>query len=287
MQTRTDLALEQAGNVNGGEDIVLRRRGKAFRITEIIIDSDAHGAAIGRGKGRYLTLESERLSQFSNAYREQVEELAAELRQFLPEGEILVAGLGNSDITPDSLGPAVANKLLATRHLRTELANDTPDAEFLHSLRPVSVLAHGVLGQTGIETAELIDALRNTVHPQAVVAIDALACSDLHRLGTTIQISDAGISPGSGVRNSRKELSERTLGVPVIAIGVPTVVDMHTIVAHYTGTDAPDGQAGLPNMMVTPRDIDKLLFRAAAMIAAALNLALHPQLGFEDVEGLG
>lgn len=287
MQTRTDLALEQAGGVSGREGISVRKRGNAFRTTEIIIDSDAHGAAIGRGKGRYLTLESERLSQFSAAYREQVEELAAELRGFLPTGEVLVAGLGNNDITPDALGPAVANKLLATRHLRTELANDSTDADFLRSLRPVSVLAHGVLGQTGIETAELIHALRNTVHPQAVVAIDALACSDLQRLGTTIQISDAGISPGSGVQNSRKELSERTLGIPVIAIGVPTVVDMHTIVSHYVGETAWNGENVLPNMMVTPRDIDKLLSRAAAMIAAALNLALHPQLGFEDVEGLG
>lgn len=287
MQSRTDLALEQAGAVRDSAGIHISERGKAFHVTEIIIDSDAHGAAIGRSKGRYLTLEGERLSHFSAEYRQQVEELAAELRSFLPEGEVLAVGLGNSDITPDALGPDVAGKLLATRHLRAELSSEEPDTEFLRRLRPVSVLANGVLGQTGIETAELITALRNTVQPQAILAIDALACSDLHRLGTTIQISDAGISPGSGVQNSRKELSRRTLGVPVIAIGVPTVVDMHTIVAHYAGNGAWNGRDTLPNMMVTPRDIDKLLSHAASMIAAALNLALHPQFTFEDVESLG
>ncbi len=286
MQTRTDLALEQAGNIKNSEGITISERGSVFHITEIMIDSDAHGTPIGRPKGRYLTLEGERLSHFSERYREQVEELADELRNFLPDGDILVVGLGNSDITPDALGPDVAGKLLATRHLRTELAADDPDTDFLRGLRPVSVLANGVLGQTGIETAELIHALRDTVHPRAVIAIDALACSDLHRLGTTIQVSDAGISPGSGVRNSRAELSDRTLGIPVIAIGVPTVVDMHTIVSQYTGEALRDTNNALPNMMVTPRDIDKLLSHASAMIAAALNLALHPQFRFEDVEAL-
>lgn len=284
--SRTDLALEQAGTLCDMEGIAMLERGKAFRITEITIDSDEHGAIIGRGKGRYLTLEAEQLSHFSADYREQTEELAAELRSFLPSGEILAVGLGNSDITPDALGPATAAKILATRHLRTELAADNADTRFLRNLRPVSVLANGVLGQTGIETAELVTALRDTVHPQAIIAIDALACSDLHRLGTTIQISDAGISPGSGVQNSRKELSVRTLGIPVIAVGVPMVVDMHTIAAHYAGQTIAEQHDTLPNMMVTPRDIDKLLSRASDLLAAALNLALHPQLTFADIEAL-
>ena len=288
MQTRTDLALEQAGRIQGCKGISRRERGSVFHVTEIIIDSDAHGAAIGRGKGRYLTLEGDRFSRFSAEYRAQVEELAAELRSFLPDGAILAVGLGNNDITPDALGPQTAGKLLATRHLRRELCSNAPDEAFLRDLRPVSVLASGVLGQTGIEAAELIAALKGTLHPQAVVAIDALACSDLHRLGTTIQISDAGISPGSGVQNSRAELSRRTLGIPVIAIGVPTVVDMHTIVSHFTGGDVQWQRRSdtLPNMMVTPRDIDKLTSHSAALIADALNLALHPAFSFEDVEAL-
>ncbi|MBQ3940862.1 MAG: GPR endopeptidase [Oscillospiraceae bacterium] len=282
MQNRTDLALEQTGG-REREGITLTRRGQAFRITELIIDSDAHGAAIGRGKGRYLTLE---LPEGAHAAEQaQAEELAAELRGFLPDGAALIAGLGNADITPDALGPQAASHILATRHLRRELADDDPDTEFFRRMRQVSVLANGVLGQTGIETAELIQALHETVSPAFVIAIDALACSDLSRLGTTVQISDAGISPGSGVQNRRAELSARTLGVPVIAVGVPTVVDLHTIVRG--ASEIPPDLSALPNMMVTPRDIDRLLHRMARLIALSVNLALHPQLSFADAEALG
>ena len=194
---------------------------------------------------------------------------------------MLAVGLGNAEITPDALGPLTAARILATRHLRRELADNEPDTDFLRALRPVSVLANGVLGQTGIETAELIAALRTPVEPACIIAVDALACSDLSRLGTTIQISDAGISPGSGVQNRRAELSRKTLGIPVIAVGVPTVVDLHTILRQ--GGGQPEQ---LPNMMVTPRDIDKLLHHAARLIALSLNLALHPQLSYEDAEAL-
>lgn len=277
MQSRTDLALERAEQLSAPEGITLTHRGHTFAVTEIIIDSDEHGAAIGRGRGRYLTLERLEPNCTGNALRAQVEELAEELRRLIPDGAVLVAGLGNADITPDALGPQAAGMVLATRHLRAELTENEPDTGFLRGLRQVSVLANGVLGQTGIETAELIQALRETVRPACVVAIDALACSGIERLGSTVQISDAGISPGSGVQNRRAELSARTLGVPVIAIGVPTVVDLRTI--------AP--QADLPNLMVTPRDIDKLLHHAARLIAMSLNLALHPQFTFADAEALG
>jgi spore protease len=147
----------------------------------------------------------------------------------------------------------------------------------------VSVLATGVLGQTGMETAEIVNALIAKIKPNAVIVIDALACSDIKRLGTTIQLSDSGISPGSGVQNSRKELSSETLGIPVIAIGVPTVVDMHTIVQNLTGHAV---SKQMPNMMVTSRDIDKLIERAAKLIANGINLALQPQMSYEDVESL-
>lgn len=282
--SRTDLAVEQTGAAESYPGITVRERGSAFRITDITIDSDAHGAVIGRGKGRYLTLETADLHHVTPQLREQASELADELRQFIPEGAVLVAGLGNADITPDAIGPETAGRILATRHLRRELSDNAPETAFLRELRQVSVLANGVLGQTGIETAELISALRQTVEPACVIAIDALACSDLRRLGTTVQISDAGISPGSGVRNSRAELSQRTLGIPVIAVGVPTVVDLHTVIMQ-----AADGHADLqavPNMMVTPRNIDELLHHAARLLALSLNLALHPQLRFEDAEAL-
>ena len=217
---------------------------------------------------------------FSTDVKDMCTGLRRELAKLVPEGNILVAGLGNSDITPDALGPMTASKILATRHLKRELMKD---ADFFSDMRPVGVIAGGVLGQTGIETAELISAVAEKVEPACIIAVDALACSDVERLGRTIQISDTGISPGSGVQNKRLELSDGTLGVPVIAVGVPTVVDMHTIVQNYTGSKISDK---LPNMMVTPRDADRLVSRAASVLAAGINLALQPSLDFGEIEEL-
>lgn len=281
MNIRTDLALESFSANPLPEGVHLDKRGKAFDITEIVIDSDNFVNSIGKGRGTYITLEGESLSRFSDEYSDMVTELASELRKLIPEGEVLIAGLGNSDITPDALGPDVVSKVLATRHLRDELKDESDS--FLTSLRPVSALAGGVLGQTGIETAELIRAVTGLIKPSAVIAVDSLACSDVSRLGTTIQITDSGISPGSGIANSRREISRKVLGIPVIAIGVPTVVDMHTIVRSLTGEDI---DRELPNMIVTPKDIDRLTERASQLIAFGINLALHPQLSLEEVKGL-
>ena len=206
-----------------------------------------------------------------------------ELGKFLPqEGCVFLAGLGNRAITPDALGPRVASKVLATRHLRTALTAE--ELTYLPELRPVCVLAGGVLGQTGMESAELIEAVCKQIQPAAVVAVDALACAELSRLGTTIQMSDSGISPGSGVANHRAELSRRTLGVPVIALGIPTVVDLHTAVQGIYGKSVPKDR---PNMMVTPRDIDRLIDHAGDLLACALNMALHDGMTFAQAEGLG
>ena len=280
MNIRTDLAVESIGENTLPDGVQRLKRGKCFDITEIIINDDSCMKSIGKGKGRYITLETSHLSRFSDDYEDMSRELANELSALIPEGEILVVGLGNSDITPDALGPQTASKVLATRHLRDELGDDE---EFLVSLRRVSTIAGGVLGQTGIETAEIVRALSGQIHPAAVIAVDALACSDVSRLGSTIQLTDTGISPGSGVSNARKELSRRNLGVPVIAVGVPTVVDMHTIVRSLTGTEIPENT---PNMLVTPRDIDRLTERASQLIAFGINLALHPSLTFNNVRGL-
>lgn len=280
MSIRTDLALESINAAKISEGITKTERGKAFKITEINIAEDKHGEKIGKKKGKYITLEGSVFSCFSKDFREMCEEFSEELSQFVPDGKVLVVGLGNNDITPDALGPQTASKILATHHLKEELKDED---DFLTSLRPVGVLASGVLGQTGIETAELIDGLMEKIDPQAIIAVDALACSDINRLGKTIQLSDTGISPGSGVQNKRRELSEATLGVPVIAVGVPTVVDMHTIVHDYTGNKI---AGSMPNMMVTPRDIDRLIERSASMIAAGINMTLHPQMSFEDIESI-
>lgn len=281
MNFRTDLAVELVTEENLPNGVHMNRRGNAFQITEIIIDSDDHRRTLGKGKGRYITLESSSISRFCDNYEDMAQELASELKNLLPEGEVLVAGLGNRDITPDAIGPWTAEKILATRHLRNELEDD--EADFLKTLRPVSCLAGGVLGQTGIETAELITAICREIKPSAVIAVDALACSDVERLGTTIQICDSGISPGSGVANSRKELSAASLGIPVIAVGIPTVVDMHTIVRSFGDVEIPEST---PNMMVTPRDIDRLAERGAELIACGINLALQPTMTFSDVRGL-
>ncbi|MBO5164034.1 MAG: GPR endopeptidase [Ruminococcus sp.] len=281
MNFRSDLAVEQINAERLPKGVSKTERGEAFRITEIVIENDAYRRTLGKGKGRYITLESGSLSRFCDTYEDMAQEFADELKPLLPEGEIFVVGLGNRDITPDAIGPHTAEKILATRHLKKEL--DSEEEAFLTSLRPVSSLAGGVLGQTGIETAELITAVCREIKPAAVIAVDALACSDISRLGTTIQISDSGISPGSGVSNARKELSAETLGIPVVAVGVPTVVDMHTIVRSLADVDIDDDT---PNMMVTPRDVDRLAERAAQLIAFGINLALQPTLTFDDVRGL-
>ena len=274
---RTDLAVECVSSRSISHGITQNTRGENFCITEIIIENDTDAKALGKPKGRYVTLQSSSLNGFGGDYRKMIAELADELEKFIPQGHIMVAGLGNSGITPDALGVYAAEGIIATRHLKTEFSDD----EFFSNLRPVSVLISGVIGKTGIETAEIIRSVAENIKPDAIIAIDALACADMSRLGRTIQISDSGISPGSGVQNKRKELSYNTLGIPVIAIGVPTIMDMYTIIENFTGKKA---GSDMPNMMVTPKDIDKLIKHSAEIIAYALNCALQPDLSFEDIE---
>lgn len=284
MSIRTDLAVEMidedASNLPKGIKRKIRKS-SACSITEIIVTDDAAGAKIGKRKGRYITVETDRLSASPQDFDEQVENIAAEIVSLKGEGRksALVAGLGNSDITPDALGPLVVSQIIATGHFCDEL----PDGHELRQLNKVSAIAPGVLGQTGIEAAEIIRSLCGTVRPDCVIAIDALACSDISRLGSTIQLTDSGIAPGSGVQNRRRELNADTLGIPVVAIGVPTVVDMHTIVENITG-NPPDKH--LPNMMVTPRDVDKLIERTARLLAYSINKAVQPFLTIEDITAL-
>ncbi len=277
MAIRTDLALEVATEEVVGKGIVKTKRGDVFDITEILVDDDESGSVINKKKGIYITLENDTLSSISDEYKSMTEELSEELKRFIGGfSHVMVVGLGNDDITPDALGPEVASGIIATRHLKREGIDD----DFISSLTEVSVLVSGVLGTTGIESAEIVKAVCEDIRPDAIVVIDALACSELSRLGKTIQISNAGISPGSGVDNKRKELSEATLGVPVIAIGVPTIVDMHTVYENISGKEADEN---IPDMMVTPKDIDSIISDASRMISVAVNLALQPSLDFEDV----
>ncbi len=279
MNYRTDLALESLAQTGAQTGITEYRRGAHFRITEIRIADEESGRPLGKGKGRYITLEGQSLSRFSDDYENMALELAAELRSLLPaEGCVLVAGLGNQDITPDALGPRTTAHVLATRHLQRELAEE--DEDFLKSLRQVCVIAGGVLGQTGMESAELLHAVCEKIHPAAVIAVDALACSSLTRLGTTVQLSDTGIAPGSGVANHRTALTAGSFGIPVIGVGVPTVIGMRTIAEDLTGYRTNGAQ---PDMMVTPRDVDRLIAQAAHLLGCGINLALHPQMDYADV----
>ena len=223
MNYRTDLALE-AHEISGGDisgvkmDIVSKG---VMKISRLQIQNDAASKKLGKPKGRYITAEGLPLTDNFRDVKEQIEALSDEIKPLLPEkGTILVVGIGNTEITPDSLGPKSADSVLATRHISGEIARSAG----LDKLRPVAVLSPGVLGQTGIEVGELIVSLTQSVETSAVIAIDALASRSLSHLGKTIQISDTGISPGSGIGNNRLSLTKSTLGIPVIGIGMPTVV---------------------------------------------------------------
>ena len=199
----------------------------------------------------------------------------------LPHGEALAAGLGNTEITPDALGPQSMKYILATRHITGEYAR----VAGLEKLRGVSVLAPGVLGQTGIEVCELLKSVVKSICPKVLIVIDALAAKELSRLGCTVQISNTGIIPGSGVGNRRQEISEKTIGIPVIAVGVPTVVDAVTLVYDLAGQEAtvhPKGEG----MIVTPKEIDLLIERAAKLTGMAVNCALQREYDFDTLAAL-
>ena len=184
-------------------------------------------------------------------------------------------GLGNESITPDALGSRAAGMVLATRHIQGEFARSAG----LDDLRPTAVLSPGVLGQTGVESGEITRGLCSIVNPAAIIAIDALAARSVSRLGCTVQLCDSGIAPGSGVGNNRQVMNRESLGIPVIAIGVPTVVDARTIAIELTGREDAD-QDVTPRgseMMVTPREIDLIISRASRLVAIAINSALQPE----------
>ena len=279
---RTDLAVESASDYLGEKGIEKSEFKKAgMEVTKIKVTERETAEKMGKPMGNYVTLSQKRLFDYSDDFAEKAQLIAEEIRAFLPDGPVLVAGLGNREITPDALGPLVADNVLSTRHFRTSAAQTFG----LENLRSVSVIATGVLGQTGIETAEFISSVAEKVKPSAVIVVDALAARDLERLTSTVQLCDTGISPGSGVQNRRAEINERLLGVPVIALGVPTVVDAVTMAQSVFGNDSkneqinPDGYT----MMVTTRDIDMVIKRASSLIALAINLALHPELTKDDI----
>ncbi|MBQ2841773.1 MAG: GPR endopeptidase [Clostridia bacterium] len=285
MNFRTDLALERCENLEKKEleGICIETfEAKKAKITRIDV-LDEHGAkTVGKPVGRYVTVEVTPFAKHAQFIDESLDAVTQEIRRMIPEnGSILVAGLGNVKITPDALGPKCASMIFATRHITGELLKATG----FENLRCVSAFPTGVLGETGAEAGEIIKGAVQMLKADAVITIDALAARNISRLGTTIQMCNTGIIPGSGVGNSRQEISERTIGVPVIAIGVPTVVDAATLILDFAG-DGMDEKM-LPeqseSMMVTPREVDLMIERAAKLTSLAVNCALQPDISPEDM----
>ena len=290
-QRRTDLALEakelweesarETGALRGVEAWSETREG--FPIETVHILDQRGERALGKPAGRYVTLTMDGLLRreedaFPRAARALGRELGQLLDRSAPGGLALVVGLGNRAITPDAVGPKVHEHTLVTRHLVEGLP------EHFGSLRPVASLSAGVLGTTGMESGELVQAVCRDLKPACVIAVDALASRSLKRLCRTVQLSDTGIAPGSGVGNHRQALDRETLGVPVLAVGVPTVVEASTLAADLLGQeDLPPLGEGR-ELLVTPKDIDSQVDDLAKVIGYGISLALQPGLDVADLD---
>ncbi len=282
---RTDLALEARECVREGTDAV---RGveveeeydesTGIRVTRVKILTRNGAKELGKPMGTYITLEAPDMAEPDEGYHRGVsEELAKLIKQIMTQScirennDVLVVGLGNRDVTPDALGPHVIGNLMITRHIIQEYGKCAYTSE---NVQTVSGIVPGVMAQTGMEAAEIIKGVIEQTNPALVIAIDALAARSTKRLNRTVQITDTGIHPGSGVGNHRNAITQESLGVPVIAIGVPTVVDAATIV-----NDAVENllntMSDLNNFYVTPKDIDETVKRLGFTISEALNIALH------------
>ncbi len=291
---RTDLALEvretfEEDNVEI-QGVILKEdydKKKDIRVTTVIIKDQRGADAMGKPIGTYITIEAPRLCEEDESFHEPIaKELAKYIRKLagdVTDREILVAGLGNREVTPDALGPQVVDNLFITRHLIKEFGNDFSEQ---HKTGNVSAISPGVMAQTGMETSEVLRGIIRETMPKLVIVIDALAARSIHRLNKTVQVTDTGISPGSGVGNNRKALNKESLGVDVIALGVPTVVDAATIVndtmeQFMTKQGFEDKEIQqfmgelkeetMNNMFVTPKNIDESIKRISYTISEALN----------------
>ena len=296
-KVRTDLALEVRENM---EENARECRGVSveeeykeeseLKITKVVIETMNGAKAMGKPVGTYVTLEAPAMILPDEDYHEEISgELARQLKQIIPglEGElsVMVVGLGNRDVTADALGPNVVDNLTITRHMMKEYGKAAFDKKKVHM---VSGLVPGVMAKTGMESQEIIKGVVEKTKPDVVIVVDALAARSTRRLNRTIQLTNTGIHPGSGVGNHRNAITEEALGVPVIAIGVPTVVDAATIVGdafekmmRQAGEEPFDiqdelmaGLGELYNMYVTGKDVDYEIKQISHIICDALNSAL-------------
>ena len=280
MQNRTDLALElkEEKNIGSAESgIIVKTRidtANHIKETKIIIKNKKGEISLGKPKGSYITIEAKNLSSNDGSFHKEMSEaLFLNLKEMLGKRKkILIAGLGNANVTADSLGPKVVNNLCITRHLEREGIG-----EYQYEL---SAIAPGVMAQTGIETSEILESLAAKIRPDVLIAIDALAARSSSRLNKTIQISDTGISPGSGVGNHRSEITEHTIGVPVFAIVVPTVISVPAIIHDLFGRRSLEKEyknmdEEFISMHVTPKNIDESMKRISYTISEGINHLLH------------
>lgn len=299
---RTDLALEahETASRSGEPDGVSHEEFTigTTKVTRVKVLDQRGEKAIGKPIGTYVTVETGGLDDVGgDSYFEAADAVANELSAMLKpigDGLVLVAGLGNAEMTPDALGPRCITNVLVTRHVAGELTK----IKGFEGLRAVAAIAPGVLGQTGVETGEIIKSLVERIKPAAVIAVDALASRRVSRLGNTIQLADTGISPGSGVGNTRFAINSQTLGIPVISIGVPTVVDAATLaidILEEAGINTPQQdeekirasiEPGGISLFVTPRMIDLIVEHASSLTGLAINRALHPGVSNEDMAKL-
>ncbi len=291
---RTDLALEVRESFPEDDveikGVILTEdydEVNKIRVTTVEIKDEKGAKAMQKPIGTYITIEAPELAQGDEDYHQPVSDcIAANLKKLagnLKQEEVLVVGLGNREVTPDALGPQVVDNLFVTRHLIREYGQEFKDK---NRLGVVSAISPGVMGQTGMEAQEIIKGIIKETKPKLIIAIDALASRSVSRLNTTIQIADTGISPGSGIGNNRKALNEESLGIKVLALGVPTVVGASTIVADtltkymensgFTEEEiykfiSEVNESQMENMFVTPKNIDESIKRISFTVSEALN----------------
>ena len=310
---RTDLALEAREMLNRkvSEEIpgviVETIEDEEIMITKVSITTPEAEHSMGKGQGKYITIEAQGLKYKDTPLQEKIMKMLAkelaELTELPKDAMILIIGLGNRNVTPDALGPRAVEKIVVTRHLQGMLS-----PELKGGVRSVCAIAPGVLGITGMETVEIVQGIVSKVKPDLVIAIDALAAASSKRVLTTVQLANTGISPGSGVGNKRFGLTKESLGVPVIAIGVPTVVHASTIAMDTLDTlqeHAPFARyfksmenlsdedrktivsqvlpEVLGDLMVTPKEVDRFIEDIAVVVAGGINQAMHPHIDYENI----
>lgn len=287
MDFQTDLAMERSEILEKNNTNIIDKEeyiSGSVKMTKFEITDEIISKTLEKPIGKYITAELPPFAEDTEMFDGRLDILSNELRSLLPkEGLILIAGLGNDLITPDALGPKCIEYVLATRHISESLARELG----FSSLRPVAGIVPGVLGKTGIETGEIISGIAKCVRPSAVITVDALCSTNLHRLGKTVQFTDTGIVPGSGVGNARVGINRELLGVDVVSIGVPTVVNGKTLAEDIMKVDAQKKNNGFSeDMIVTPKEIDRLIEHAAKLVAMVINHALQPDIDCEDILSL-